>query len=160
MHSVGEKHNCGHIEQRSKPRCVPNISSYLFLPVCCDNQNHEWCFYYPQLSGFQIQVSLEYCTRCGWCCSDSQIPQSRFEDKLHIIWLVCPHNGTAVLKGLTTCYTISRWEPFDRVIVLFLGLRESSSFWLCDVHRRRIACYSATTIFGLNFEWDTGPLVT
>ena len=28
--------------------------------------------------------------------------QSRFGDKLLGIWLVCPQNGTAVLKGLTT----------------------------------------------------------
>ena len=26
-------------------------------------------------------------------------PQSRFRDKLLEIWLVCPHNGTAVLKA-------------------------------------------------------------
>ena len=29
-------------------------------------------------------------------------PQSRLEDKLLRIWLVCPQNGTAVLKGLKT----------------------------------------------------------
>ena len=27
-------------------------------------------------------------------------PQSRFGDKLLGIWVVCPQNGTAVLKGL------------------------------------------------------------
>ena len=27
-------------------------------------------------------------------------PQSRFGDKLREVWVVCPENGTAVLKGI------------------------------------------------------------
>ena len=40
------------------------------------------------------------CSRFSWTLSTHLGgPQSRFGDKLLVIWLVCPQNGTAALKG-------------------------------------------------------------
>ena len=106
------------------------------------------CIYLPLPR--MIRDSL-FCSRLSVCLSvfipllscmlNLLEPQSRFGDKLLIIWVVCPQNGTAVLKGLSSqplllgiiyvpVFVIR--PAFSRYIFSPLPLRFSS--------RRRRAC--------------------
>ena len=51
-------------------------------------------------------------------------PQSRFGDKLLESLVVCPHNGTAVLKGLTTLRTrLYHYHRYDQTGRVFSSRR-------------------------------------
>ena len=60
--------------------------------------HYFWLFHnWPSLFGWSPSPSL------GLQRGNSTLlgPQSRLGDKVLIIWVVCPHNGSAVLTGLT-----------------------------------------------------------